>query len=79
MPTPGGHFVNRWTGVLRLDLFSVQDHGLNQVYIIGGDGTMRGAVKIYEEISRRKLKVSIVGIPKTVDNDIAIIDRCLLH
>ncbi|RZR74125.1 hypothetical protein BHM03_00032303 [Ensete ventricosum] len=46
-----------------------------QVYCIGGDGTMRGAVKIFEEIQRSKLCVSITGIPKTVDNDIGIIDR----
>ena len=36
---------------------------------------MRGAVKIFEEICRRKLKVGVVGIPKTVDNDVGIIDR----
>ncbi|PSS04647.1 ATP-dependent 6-phosphofructokinase [Actinidia chinensis var. chinensis] len=45
------------------------------VFIIGGDGTMRGAVKIFDEIRRRKLNVAIVGIPKTVDNDVGIIDR----
>ncbi|CAH2045980.1 unnamed protein product [Thlaspi arvense] len=47
----------------------------HQVYIIGGDGTMRGAVKIFEEVSRRKLEVGITVIPKTVDNDVGIIDR----
>lgn len=36
---------------------------------------MRGAVKIFDEVSRRKLKVGITGIPKTVDNDVGIIDR----
>lgn len=36
---------------------------------------MRGAVKIFEEIRRRKLKVGVTGIPKTVDNDVGIIDR----
>ncbi|XVE87600.1 hypothetical protein DITRI_Ditri19aG0001100 [Diplodiscus trichospermus] len=54
---------------------AIEHRGFNQVYIIGGDGTMRGAVKIFEEIYRRKLKVGIVGIPKTVDNDVGIIDR----
>ncbi|CAL9162506.1 unnamed protein product [Musa hybrid cultivar] len=53
----------------------IEKHGFNQVYCIGGDGTMRGAVKIFEEIQRRKLYVSLTGIPKTVDNDIGIIDR----
>nr|GMD48598.1 ATP-dependent 6-phosphofructokinase 2 [Ipomoea batatas] len=46
-----------------------------QVYIIGGDGTMRGAVEIFNEVKRRELYVSVVGIPKTVDNDVGIIDR----
>lgn len=54
---------------------AIEARGFNQVYIIGGDGTMRGAVKIFEETRRRKLMVSVTGIPKTVDNDIGIIDR----
>ena len=36
---------------------------------------MRGAVKIFDEIKHRKLEVAVVGIPKTVDNDVGIIDR----
>ncbi|KAK1424119.1 hypothetical protein QVD17_19434 [Tagetes erecta] len=54
---------------------AIQDHGFNQVYIIGGDGTLRGAVKIFNEIQRRKLYVGVAAIPKTVDNDVGIIDR----
>ncbi|KAK8955186.1 6-phosphofructokinase 3 [Platanthera guangdongensis] len=54
---------------------SIQDRGINQVYIIGGDGTQKGASVIFEEIKRRGLKVSVVGIPKTIDNDIAVIDK----
>ncbi|XAR53402.1 6-phosphofructokinase [Bertholletia excelsa] len=49
---------------------SIQDRGINQVYIIGGDGTQKGASDIYEEIRRRGLKVAVAGIPKTIDNDI---------
>lgn len=54
---------------------AIQHRGFNQVYIIGGDGTMRGAVKIFDEITRRKLKIGITVLPKTVDNDVGIIDR----
>ncbi|BAT78376.1 ATP-dependent 6-phosphofructokinase 6-like [Vigna umbellata] len=54
---------------------SIQDRGINQVYIIGGDGTQRGATVIYEEVRRRGLKVAIAGIPKTIDNDIPVIDK----
>ncbi|KAL6578478.1 ATP-dependent 6-phosphofructokinase 7 [Orobanche minor] len=54
---------------------SIQDRGINQVYIIGGDGTQKGAAVIYEEIRKRGLKVVVAGIPKTIDNDIPVIDR----
>uniref|UniRef100_A0A0E0L7Y0 ATP-dependent 6-phosphofructokinase n=1 Tax=Oryza punctata TaxID=4537 RepID=A0A0E0L7Y0_ORYPU len=54
---------------------SIQDRGINQVYVIGGDGTQRGAGVIFEEIRRRGLKVAVAGIPKTIDNDIPVIDR----
>ncbi|KAL5558621.1 hypothetical protein UlMin_034832 [Ulmus minor] len=54
---------------------SIQDRGINQVYIIGGDGTQKGAAVIYQEIRRRGLKVAVAGIPKTIDNDIPVIDR----
>ncbi|XP_056163746.1 ATP-dependent 6-phosphofructokinase 7-like [Syzygium oleosum] len=54
---------------------SIQDRGINQVYIIGGDGTQKGASVIFEEIKRRGLKVAVAGIPKTIDNDIPVIDR----
>lgn len=54
---------------------SIQDRGINQVYIIGGDGTQKGASVIYEEVKRRGLKVSVAGIPKTIDNDILVIDK----
>ncbi|XP_051132109.1 ATP-dependent 6-phosphofructokinase 6-like [Andrographis paniculata] len=54
---------------------SIEDRGFNQVYIIGGDGTQKGASLIYEEIRRRGLKIAVVGIPKTIDNDILVIDK----
>ncbi|CAD6337671.1 unnamed protein product [Miscanthus lutarioriparius] len=54
---------------------SIQDRGINQVYVIGGDGTQRGAGVIFEEVRRRGLKVSVAGIPKTIDNDIPVIDK----
>lgn len=54
---------------------SIQDRGINQVYIIGGDGTQKGASVIYQEVRRRGLKTTVVGIPKTIDNDIPVIDK----
>ncbi|KAH7572202.1 hypothetical protein JRO89_XS04G0219300 [Xanthoceras sorbifolium] len=54
---------------------SIQDRGINQVFIIGGDGTQKGASVIFEEIRKRGLKVAVAGIPKTIDNDITVIDK----
>lgn len=44
------------------------------LFAIGGDGTLRGAQAIAEEIERRHLKIGIIGIPKTIDNDISGVD-----
>lgn len=49
--------------------------GIDQLFAIGGDGTMRGALAIWREIRRRDLPISIVGIPKTIDNDIPFVRR----
>lgn len=54
---------------------SIQDRGFDQVYIIGGDGTQKGANAIHEECKRRGLKVAVAGIPKTIDNDLDVIDK----
>ncbi|KAM3332278.1 hypothetical protein ACQJBY_027841 [Aegilops geniculata] len=56
-------------------MYNVNDVFGIQVYIIGGDGTQKGAYEIFKEIRRRGLKVAVAGIPKTIDNDIAVIDK----
>ena len=48
---------------------------INILFCIGGDGTLRGAHDIYKEIEKRKLKISVAGIPKTIDNDIDLIQK----
>ncbi len=40
------------------------------VFVIGGDGSMRGAHNISLEIARRSTRIAVVGVPKTIDNDI---------
>lgn len=45
------------------------------LFTIGGDGTLRGAQAICEEIERRGLKIGVVGIPKTIDNDISYVQQ----
>jgi 6-phosphofructokinase 1 len=49
--------------------------GTNVLFAIGGDGTMRAAHAIANEIALRRLKIAVVGIPKTIDNDIPFVDK----
>ncbi|MCG8448389.1 MAG: ATP-dependent 6-phosphofructokinase [Pirellulales bacterium] len=48
----------------------LMDEQIDILFCIGGDGTQCGAHAIAQEVARRKRKISIVGIPKTIDNDI---------
>lgn len=48
---------------------------INILFCIGGDGTLRGAHAIHEEITKRNLKIAVGGIPKTIDNDIDLIEK----
>ncbi len=54
---------------------SLERMNINILFMIGGDGTLTAAYKIYEEIKKRGLKISIIGIPKTIDNDIHMVDK----
>ncbi len=48
---------------------------VNALLVIGGDGTMRAAHAIHEEVVRRGLHIGVLGIPKTIDNDIPFVDK----
>jgi len=54
---------------------SLERLNVNVLFVIGGDGTMRAAKAIVEETRKRKRKISVIGIPKTIDNDINFITR----
>lgn len=49
--------------------------GVNILFTIGGDGTQRGANALYQEARRRGHALSVVGIPKTIDNDVGFVSR----
>ena len=51
---------------------SLVSQNINLLFVVGGDGTLRGAAKISEEAQRRGLKISVASIPKTIDNDIPL-------
>jgi len=48
---------------------------INMLFTIGGDGTQKGAFNIYNEAKNRGLKISIIGIPKTIDNDLSFVRK----
>lgn len=53
----------------------LEQEGLQMLFCVGGDGTQRGAHEIALEIEKRGLDIAVVGIPKTIDNDILYVSR----
>jgi len=54
---------------------SLERMSISALFMIGGDGTLKAAIKIADEVLERGLKISVVGIPKTIDNDIYLVSR----
>ncbi len=54
---------------------TLEEMGIQMLFAVGGDGTLRGAQAICEEIARRNLPIAVIGIPKTIDNDISFIEQ----
>ncbi len=49
--------------------------GVNILFTIGGDGTQRGGNDLFQEAQRRGHALAVVGVPKTIDNDVAFVSR----
>lgn len=49
--------------------------GVNILFTIGGDGTLRGGNALYQEARRRGYPLAVVGLPKTIDNDVPFVSR----
>jgi len=54
---------------------SLERMSISALFMIGGDGTLKAAIKIADAVFERGLKISVVGIPKTIDNDIYLVSR----
>lgn len=54
---------------------TLEEMDVDILFVIGGDGSLRGAAQLTKEIERRGLKKAVVGIPKTIDNDIMFLDK----
>lgn len=49
--------------------------GIGILFMVGGDGTLMASKKIADEVLQRNLKISVIGIPKTIDNDIFLVSK----
>jgi 6-phosphofructokinase 1 len=54
---------------------TLESLGIGVLFAIGGDGTLRGAQAISDEAARRGLAIGVIGIPKTIDNDVSFVQR----
>ena len=53
----------------------LEELGVGILFAIGGDGTLKGAGAIAAEAARRGKAISVIGIPKTIDNDISFVQK----
>ena len=53
----------------------LQRRNINILFCIGGDGTLKGAQAIAEAANKRQANISIVGVPKTIDNDLGFVEK----
>jgi 6-phosphofructokinase 1 len=54
---------------------AIEQMNINMLFAIGGDGTMRGALAISHEAKTRGTRLAVIGVPKTIDNDLAFCQR----
>ncbi|MCS7200203.1 MAG: ATP-dependent 6-phosphofructokinase [Caldimicrobium sp.] len=75
--TMGGTFLGTSRGHQSIEeiVDTLERLNIQILFMIGGDGTFRAANKIKEEISKRGLKIGVIAIPKTIDNDIWLVSK----
>jgi 6-phosphofructokinase 1 len=56
-------------------LETLQRLKVNVLFCIGGDGTLRGASALAQAALERDLNISVIGVPKTIDNDLMWLER----
>jgi 6-phosphofructokinase 1 len=73
----GGTFLGTSRGPVDITLAvdNLIKLGINILFTVGGDGTQKGGNALYQEARKRGYPLSVVGIPKTIDNDVAFVTR----
>jgi len=54
---------------------TLQRMGIRLLIVIGGDGSMRAAHAVHDEVTRRGAAIAVVGVPKSIDNDVPLVDK----
>jgi 6-phosphofructokinase 1 len=77
IPYFGGSFLGSSRGKqdIKVMVDRLEELAVNILFVIGGDGSQRGANDLFEEVQRRGGRTAIVGVPKTIDNDLMFMDR----
>lgn len=73
----GGSILGSSRGPQPIDAIvdSLERMNIGILFMIGGDGTLKAASAIADVIEQRKLKTSVISIPKTIDNDIFLVSK----
>jgi 6-phosphofructokinase 1 len=73
----GGSILGSSRGPQSIDeiVDSLERMNIGILFMIGGDGTLMAASALADAIGERGLKISVIGIPKTIDNDIVMVSR----
>ncbi len=73
----GGTMLGTSRGPVDIELAvdNLVKRGINILFTVGGDGTQRGGNALFQEARKRDYPLSVVGIPKTIDNDVAFVSR----
>ncbi len=73
----GGSILGSSRGPQDIDAIvdSLERMSVGVLFMVGGDGTLMAATRIADAINARDLKTSVIGIPKTIDNDIFMVSR----
>ena len=73
----GGTFLGSSRGPQNVPVMVdfLEQREIDLLFCVGGDGTMRGVHALWEEVERRGLPIALVGIPKTIDNDVPFVYR----
>ncbi|MDI3321451.1 ATP-dependent 6-phosphofructokinase [Pinibacter soli] len=60
---------------IRIAVDNLIQREVNMIFTVGGDGTQRGGNELFQEAKKRGYPLAVVGVPKTIDNDVAFVTR----